>query len=554
MRFLPVLPCFALLAVLTGCVSSDQRVDAGAGGVRFEISIDPAAVSGPVDGRVLLMLSRTEAFNHWGIQDGSPIFGVGVNGFAAGDVAVIDASTPGQPVASIADFPPGDYFVQAYLNLYTTFHRADGHVVKLHMDQGEGQQWHLSPGNLHSTPKKIAFDPSAGGTIPVVLDQVIPPIAAPEDTEWVRNIRIESARVSAFWGRPMHLGARVLLPKGYAENPDARYPLVIWHGHFSADNPGGFKLPGEEAPDEEAEGAEEDEGVAFYKLWTSDDFPRFLLATIQHPTPYYDDSYAVNSANMGPYGDAVNYELLPEIEARFRAIGAPYARILTGCSTGGWEALANQVWYPDLYGGAWVFAPDQVDFHYYELVNLYEPEKNAYYQENEWSKIPLPAHRQPDGRPVFTNIQENLREEVIGTRYRSGGQWAAWNALFAPVAEDGYPKPIWDPWTGVIDPEVAQWAIDRYDIVNYLRNNWQTVGPKLAGKLNFFTGRMDNWYIEQAIYLLEDFLAETENPHVPGRFEYGVRAEHCWNPWEEADDPGGLFREIAAHVENNRPK
>ena len=507
---------------------------------RFEISF-PENVSGkPIDGRLLLMLSRSDEFNESGIEDGSPIFGIDVNGLKPGENAVIDGSTFGQPLTSLGEIPAGEYFVKAILNVYTTFHRSDGHTVKLHMDQGEGQVWYQSPGNFFSKPQKIKFDPAKDEVHSIELANIIPPLPEPVDTEWVHTFKIRSKRVSEFWGCDIHVGAKVLLPKGYHENTDQRYPLVIQHGHHSRENPGRFVEP-----------QEGEEGNQFYKHWTSDDFPRFILVTIQHATPYYDCSYAVNSKNIGPYGDAMNYELLPEIDRRYRTLATPESRGLVGCSTGGWEAIATQIWYPELYGKTWVLAPDQIDFHYYELINLYEPEKNAYFVENEWSKIPLPAHRGPDGRPRFTNIQENLREEVIGTRYRSGGQWAVWNALFCPVAEDGYPQSLWDPMTGKIDPEVAKWAIENYDLVHYLKKNWKEVGPKLQGKFTFITGRVDNWYIEQAVYLMEEYLKSTSEPKSDAKFIYGDLGEHCWTPW--GDEPGPMFREIGnAIIENSK--
>jgi hypothetical protein len=261
----------------------------------------------------------------------------------------------------------------------------------------------------------------------------------------------------------------------------------------------------------------------------------------------------INSENVGPYGDAFIEEVIPEVEKQFRAIGKPYSRVLTGGSTGGWESLAQLVWYPDFYGGTWTFYPDQVDFHYYQLANLYEPE-NAYFIEREWAKIPIPGSRQTDGMPRHMMTGENYKEEVTGDRYRSGGQWAIWNAVFGPVDDDGYPKPIWDPWTGEVDPETAQWAIDNYDITNYLRKNWETIGPKLVGKINIFCGRMDNWWIEQGVYLLEEFLKTTGNPHYPGRFEYGDKGAHGWNPWREKGDHGGMYREMAAHIVKNAPQ
>jgi len=508
----------------------------------FSISFPLEMEDSPISGRILLLLSRTDKFDVDENTNGTPVFGIDIDDLKPGEPVLIDASAKGDPVRSLKDIPAGEYFVKVYLNVYTTFHRSDNHTVKLHMDQGEGQNWHYSPGNLFSETRKILFDPVKGTIISIILDQKIQPLPAPKDTEWVKNVAIKSERVSRFWGCPMYIRAKVLLPKGFHEHPEARYPVIYQHGHFSNDNPGRF------VPPEEGK-----EGNEFYKAWTSEKFPRMLLVTFQHANPYYDDSYAVNSENIGPYGDAFIKEVIPVIEKKFRAIGKPYARILTGGSTGGWESLAQMIWYPDFFGGTWTFFPDQVDFHYYELVNLYEPE-NAYYEKHEWSAVPIPGSRRTDGMPRFMMNQETLKEEVIGTRYRSGGQWAVWNAVFAPVDKDGLPKPLWDPWTGEVDGSVAKWAIEHYDLTYYLKKNWKTVGPKLNGKLNIFCGRMDNWWIEQAVYLLEEYLASTENPHYEGRFEYGVRAGHGWNPWEEKGDAGGMYREMAEHIEKNTPE
>ena len=289
-----------------------------------------------------------------------------------------------------------------------------------------------------------------GGRFIVDVDEVIPPIESPVDNDWVKGFRMVSDLASEFWGQPMEISARVLLPKGWADNPEARYPLVIWHGHHYTGNPnpGDFIVPGG-TPPEPDDGPHPWNAEKFSAQWMSDDFPRFILVTIQHPTPYFDASYAINSANMGPYGDALTREFIPALEKEFRAIGQPWARLLTGGSTGGWEAIAAQVWYPDDYGGTWAYFPDQVDFHYYQLVNLYEDD-NAYERVTDFARVPIPSARFVDGRIQFTMAQENHREEVIGPRYRSGQQWAVWNALFAPVAEDGYPQPLWDPWTGEI--------------------------------------------------------------------------------------------------------
>ena len=156
-----------------------------------------------------------------------------------------------------------------------------------------------------------------------------------------------------------------------------------------------------------------------------------LLIEIQHPTPFYDDSYAVNSANNGPYGDAIMYELIPEIERRFRGIGQGWARFTYGGSTGGWEAMAVQMFYPDEFNGAWVACPDPIDFRAYTVVNIYE-DKNAYYQDGPFKRMPRPGLRNYLGHVTTTLEQMNHRELALGTRTRSGDQWDVWESVYSP--------------------------------------------------------------------------------------------------------------------------
>jgi hypothetical protein len=213
------------------------------------------------------------------------------------------------------------------------------------MDRGEGQQWSRAPGNLYSTPKQIRIDANTQ-PVSITLDKVIPPIEPPKDTKYIKHIKIQSERLTKFWGRPMHLGAHVLLPEGFDAHPEARYPLVIFHGHFPADFSGFRETPPDPnlKPDYNERfklagynRIQQEHAYQFYKDWTGPQFRRFLIVEIQHANPYYDDSYAVNSANLGPYGDAITYELIPEIEKRFRGIGKGWARFVYGGSTGGWE-------------------------------------------------------------------------------------------------------------------------------------------------------------------------------------------------------------------------
>jgi len=507
----------------------------------FDVSFPAGVETEAVDGRVLLLIATSdETEPRFQVRPGVraiQIFGVDVDGLAPGSAVRFDDSVFGYPIATLDDLPPGEYTVQAVLHRYETFHRADGHTVKLPMDRGEGQQWNRAPGNLYSTPRSIALDGSSDTVVSISLDEIMPPIDPPSDTEYVRHVRIQSELLTEFWGRPMFLGAHVLLPHGFDEHPDARYPLMIFHGHFPSDI-GDFRTtppePGLECEYSERFDVEcynriqQQEAYAFYQQWISPDFPRFLVIEIQHPTPYYDDSYAVNSANLGPYGDAITHELIPFIEQRFRGLGEGWARFLYGGSTGGWEALAVQVFYPDQYNGAFAACPDPIDFRAYMSVNIYD-DANAFYYEGPFRRIEKPSARNWLGAIRSTIRDDSQMELVLGANNRSGQQLDIWEAVYSPVGENGYPQRLWDRRTGVIDHEVAQYWRDNYDLRFILERDWDEIGSKLQGKIHIFTGDMDNYYLNNAVYLMEEFLESTTDPYYAGEVDYGDRAEHCWN-------------------------
>ena len=393
------------------------------------------------------------------------------------------------------------------------------------MDRGEGQQWNKAPGNFYSTPREVEIDPRNVAPLVITLDQVIPPISPPATTKYIKHETIQSERLTKFWGRPMHLGAHVLLPEGFDSHPDARYPLVIFHGHFPQ-SISGFR---EEPPDPNLKPEyserfhlpaynrlQQEYAYQFYKEWIGPNYPRMVIIEIQHANPFYDDSYAVNSANLGPYGDAITYELIPFIEKKYRCLGGGWARFMYGGSTGGWEALAAQVFYPTEYNGCWAACPDPIDFRAYTVVNIYE-DKNAYDLEGPWRKIKRPGMRNYLGQISTTLEDVNRLELVLGTKSRSGQQWDIWEAVFSPVGPDGYPKRIWDKRTGVIDPEVAGYWREHYDLHHILERDWPRIGKQLEGKINLYVGDMDNYYLNNAVYLMEEFLEKTKRPLLRGR-------------------------------------
>ena len=512
--------------------------------IKFEIDYSNEFQDDGFDGRVLLMISNNNnAEPRFQINDNhntQMIFGIDVDSWNANEKIIIDAEAFGYPIKSINDIEEGEYYVQALLHKYETFNLSTGYTVKLPKDQGEGQKWNISPKNLYSTPKKIKIKKSQ--TINITLDNEIPPIEPAKDTEYIKHIKIKSEMLSKFWGRDMYLQANVLVPHGFDKKSKTRYPLMIFHGHFPYTFRG-FRTTPPTAPEEDTiynsrfgitgyKYIQQKEAYDLYNTWTSNDFPRFLAIEIQHQNPYYDDSYAVNSANIGPYGDAITYELIPHVEKLFNGVGEAWGRFLYGGSTGGWESLAAQVLYPKEYNGCFAACPDPIDFRAFTVVNLYEDD-NAYYHEGSNRKTLRAGMR--DGKGIIKNhlIQINQRESALGSKGRSGDQWDIWQAVYSPSGEDGYPKPIWDRETGKIDKEVAEYWKENYDLSYIMKRDWDKIGKDLEGKINIYCGDMDNYYLNNAVVLTEEFLESTTNPYYNGEVDYGDMAEHCWNGDQE---------------------
>lgn len=519
--------------------------------VAFRVSATAPAAHAPLDGRLLLFFAKdgsSEPRDQLSDLDSTAqLFGQDVLALAPGQPITLDSSAFGYPLQRLPDLPPGDYFVQAVFHVYETFHRADGHLVQLPADRGEGQQWRTAPGNLFSAPKKVTI--GAGLSLQLVLDQVNPPLEEPKDTTYIKHVHFQSELLSKFWGRPVNLGAVVLLPEGFDTHPNARYPLVVAHGHFERTR-GGFRetppdpaLPptdlaalARDCPNGHEKAActragyerlQQQKAYEFYRQWTGPGFPRVIEVAIQHANPYYDDSYAVNSANLGPYGDAITYELIPYLEKRYRGLG-PWARGTYGGSTGGWEALAVQVLYPDQYNGAIGNCPDPIDFHHFQVVDLYANE-NAYRSTGPFRSTARPGERDYLGQVRGTVEQANHKELALGTHSRSGDQWDAWEAVYSPVGPDGYPRRVWDKESGQIDRTVVDYWREHFDLGYLLERDWATLGPKLRGKLNINVGRADNFFLNDAVYRVEELLARLENPASEAKFDYGARDEHCWS-------------------------
>ncbi len=509
------------LAALFCLPAGDPAPPPAGPGIRFEVSVPRDLAVAPRDGRLLVvvgrrgtpvpvnMLSDARFFTAYS----PPVLGRDANAFGPGSVAVVDDSAAVFPVGSyLSRLPRGEYVVQAAFKANADLNTPD------------------APGNLYSDPVRATLDPAQGGTLKLELAHVAPPDDPPPGTDYVRFVKLRSELLSRFHGRPMYLRAAVVLPRDFGREPDRRYPLRV--------HVGGYGSRYTEAADLMAPMS------GFRRAWLADAAPRMLLLHLDGAGPY-GDPYQVNSDNNGPYGDAVTRELIPHVERTFRGIGEGYARVTDGASTGGWVSLALQVFYPDFFNGCWSHAPDPVDFRAYELINIYE-DANAYVNPRGFER---PAARELSGEVRYTVRHECQMEVALGRGNRwwlSGKDWCAWNAVFGPRGEDGLPKPLWDGRTGAIDRSVLEhWT--RYDLRRVLEANWPTLGPKLRGKIHVWVGEADDYYLNNAVHLLDHTLQRLRPPF-EGRITYGPRAGHNYQGINEAQ----MLQEMAAAVEKGR--
>lgn len=527
--------------------------------IRFAVTLPEAAADAPITGRLIVVAARRSADGAATAAEprltigmnGPPAFGMDVAGLKPGATVTVDAKADGFPFG-LDRLPAGDYRVQAVLVPYVRAKRADGHTIWVPTND-QRVIAPMFPGNPYSKPADVRLDPAAGAPVALTLTEKIGPIAREPDTPWIKRVRIPSKILSDFWGMPISIGAEVLLPKGFAEHPDVRYPAIYTYGHFGA--PFNF----DPDPKSDTEGARRGAadanvktGYQFSKEWMGDKFPRMVAITLETPGPYFFESYALNSANNGPWGDAITKELMPYLEKTFRLIDQPYGRIVEGASTGGWEALALQLHYPDLFGGAWVFNPDPIDFTRYQLTDIYKEDNMFTLKVSEWNVQEKPFRRSREGHPLIDFRTLAALEAMLGSKGRSYYQLDIWQTTHSPVGADGYPVLLYDKKTGVINKDVVKYMREKgFDLSGYARDNWATLGPKLRGKLHFFAGEMDDFYLNLAVYRFQEMIGEVAGKDYPIRFEYGrPKKGHNWHHTDWA----GVVREVADHVRKTAPE
>jgi S-formylglutathione hydrolase FrmB len=459
--------CYAgiVLCVILAPATADDSA------LRFQLT---HRLTEPFTGRVFVLISKqtildTPPKQSWFKPE--PLFAEDVHAWPP------ETARAFQPIhafpQALAKLPPGEYFVQGILD----------------RDQG-GQNPLTSPGNLYSKPRRLDLDPAKSGVVTLRIDQTVPPRKFEEKPN-IKLVDMESELLTKFHAKPMRLRAGVVLPKSFAAQAERKYPVVYEIPGFGGDH---FL-----ASSAAARNATDVAGVE-------------MLYVMLDPACRLGHHVFADSANNGPYGRALIEELIPFIEKTYRGIGASGARFVTGHSSGGWSSLWLQITYPDFFGGVWSTAPDPVDFRDFQLVNIYEPGTNLFV-DAKGEQRPL-ARR--GGKVALHYKPFSDMEAVMGR----GGQLFSFEAVFSPRDDSGRPRQLWDRSSGRIDPVTAE-AWKKYDLRLILEKNWQTLRPKLAGKLHIYMGAEDTFYLEGATRLLHESLKKLGSDAVieifPGR-------------------------------------
>ncbi len=474
-------------------LTSSQAQTTARIGLKVDVSKELVASLKP-EGRLFLFLStneRGEPYEQTWPNGDNHIFATTLTGWDGQKPWQTNAKTDWMHTTpwELSAVPAGTYFVQV---LY---------------DQDRTESRIEAPGNLLSEVQKIEI--SASTALTISLSRMIPPRQL-DDHPLLKEVSFKSEKLSAFWGRDIILKAAVLLPAGFEKNPEARYPVLYNIAGYG----GRYTRANRYVRNE-----------AFQQWWQEEGTPQIINVFLDGEGPY-GDCYQLDSDNSGPYGAALTQELIPYIEKTYHAKATPESRYLDGCSTGGWVSLALQIFYPDFFNGAFSFSADGVDFTHFQLINIYK-DQNAFVNEYGYLR---PVARDVDGEPT-TSVKDFIQFENVlgwnGTYATSGGQFSAFTALYGPKGKDGLPELLFDPQTGEMNPNVLDhWK--QYDLRLKVENNWETLGPKLQGKLWVWMGDMDNFYLNPAMRSFDEMLKKQTNPTSDAEINFTPMQGHCW--------------------------
>ncbi|HJQ15492.1 MAG TPA: alpha/beta hydrolase-fold protein [Allosphingosinicella sp.] len=460
---------------------------------------------GPLSGRLIVFARKvtpgddpaapvdSSAFN----PNGTAVAARELPALGPGDTTWVDADSDAFP-AAFSQLPPGRYRFQAVLDRNHDYNYG-----------GRGQGDVVSP----------IVEATLPGIVPsLILRDVIPgqPAASSADrSAQVVPLDFASPRLSAFWGRPIHIRGWIGLPPAYDPASRASWPVV-----YSA---GGFGSTLETA---------RQQAVDVVLRMADGDFAPMIWVVLDQSSPTGTHEFA-DSVNNGPWGEALTAELIPWLEQHYRMDARPNGRFLTGHSSGGWATLWLQTRYPKLFGGTWSTSPDPSDFRDFTGIDIYAPGANAYVDA---AGRPRPLVR--DGATELAGIGEFARLENALGAY--GGQFASFDWVFSPKGPDGRPMPLFDRRSGAIDPAVAAYWRAHYDIADRLARDWASLKPDLDAKIHIFVGTADTFRLEGSAHRLQAVL---DGLGARSTFEFIPNRNH-FDLFEEDGDPEGLMRRI----------
>lgn len=426
----------------------------------------------------------------------------------------VDIDTDGEAFpAGFSTLPPGDYLVQAVLDVNHDYNYSGRHA-----------------GDLISDVTAMKFSPGAslpaltlGGTVPARDPWDLPPTAPqavrdvlPEARRHARAETMPSPALTAFAGHPLSIRAWVVTPPGYDPKAATRYPTVyVTHGFG-----GGFdRFTGTIA--------------TVWSAMAEKKMPPMIWVLLDEAGPTGTHEFA-DSVNNGPWGQALTTEYIPWLEGRYKMDGKVGGRFLNGHSSGGWATLWLQTRYPKVFGGTWSTSPDPSDFHDFTGIDLYADHANAY-KKPDGTAYPLIRDK---GQVIATFETFAQLERVLGAY---GGQLASFEWVFSPRGADGRPQPMFNRDTGAIDANVVAYWRDHYDIAQRMRTQWPSLKADLDGKIHLIVGTADTFYLDGSAKLLKDTLdglhAKSDFRFLPGKTHFDLYAE--------GDDRQALLKKIA---------
>ena len=460
---------FVFVLLLVGCqrestaqrtATPKARPTIQTGEVSIAVALGDGVSNKPVSGRLLVLFSRENPrpINGPNWFSPEPFAGVDVTDWKPGDSVTFPSDADAYPVP-LTQMQTGDYNVQAILRRNPDFASPKDGI-----------------GNLYSQPQRVAV---GGGDNAIQLSLTEAILASPErKIATAKIVARRSELLSKFHGRNVVDRALVLLPPNYDANPEKTYPVYY---EITGFGPTIEELLKRHQLSEVAAA-----GVEFIHV--------YLTGQCQWGHHVY-----ANSQTNGPRGDALIEEMIPAIEAQFRVVAKPYARLLGGHSSGGWSSLWLQTHYPTFFGGVWSTSPDPVDFRDWQGTNLYGQDPNIF-KTAQGKRKPLAI---ANGRPIIWYEDFSKMDDVL----ERGGQLRSFEAVFSPRGEDGLPVKCWNRETGKVDPAiVSHWKA--YDISDYLNTNWQSLKGELAGKIHVFTGDEDTFLLTEAVRLMKQRLKD----------------------------------------------